>query len=342
MIEPVTPPANADTIGPMDSLLTRMTAVLRLTRLTAAIAAVASVWFVILWTRAEEAEQAAAGSLYRGSPLWVILLGGTAYALGLFAFATALNDTLDVRRDRTLHPDRPLPSGRMTVEAAAALVALTLLIAAAGAAVIGLPAVLMCLLTSGVALFYNLMARYLPSVGLVVLGLLYGAHMMTPNPFLIFVWPVLLVMAHALALGAVTHLLERKRPVLTPVMLGAAAVGWMFWSGVLLYVGWHRAGTLWPDWVLPSAAIGPALLAIGFAVFAWNKARVTADPMRAAEKLRRYGSLWVALYATAWMAGQGLIAEASLLGALAMVGVLGLTVLREVYGLVEQPVGFRR
>ncbi len=342
MIEPVTIRANAARIGRMEPFLARLTAVLRLTRLTAAIAAVASVWFVILWTRAEPAEQAAAGSTYRESPLWIILLGGTAYAVGLFSFATALNDTLDVRRDRTLHPDRPLPSGRMSVEAAAALVALTLLIAAAGAAVIGLPAVLMCLLTSGVALFYNLMARYLPSVGLVVLGLLYGSHMMTPNPYLVFVWPVLLVMAHVLALGAVTHLLARKRPVLTPQMLGLAATGWLFWSGVLLYVGWRRAGTLWPEWVSPIAAVGPGLLAAGFAVFVWNKVRVTADPARAAEKIRRYGSLWVALYATAWMVGQGLLIEAGLLAGLAAIGVLGLTVLREVYGLVEQPIGFRR
>lgn len=329
----------------MDGLLLRLTPIFHLTRITMGFAAVGNVWFIILWTRvvAEERAMAPRAHVHAAHwPLWAVLLGGAAYAVGLFSFATALNDTLDVRRDRALNPHRPLPSGRLSVEAASTLVAITLLVAALGAVVLGLGAVLMALLTAATVLFYNAVARFVPSVGLVSLGLIYGAHMMTPNPYLSFVWPVLLVMAHSLLVGAATHMLARKRPALTWRILLAAGAGWAFWSGVLLYVGIIRTGAWWPSWVPLHAAIAPALLALGFVAYAWHKARVTRDRARAAEKIRRYGSLWVVLYAIAWMLGTGHLRSAAILSALAVAGLFGMTLMREVYGLIEQPVGFRR
>ena len=47
-----------------------------------------------------------------------MLVGGAVNALGLFGCATALNDVLDYRRDRALHPERPIPSGLLTMDAA--------------------------------------------------------------------------------------------------------------------------------------------------------------------------------------------------------------------------------
>lgn len=333
------------TIARVDGLLLRLTPIFHLTRITMGFAAVGNVWFVILWTRVVPQERAMTpGARVHAAdgPLWVVLLGGAAYAVGLFSFATALNDTLDVRRDRALNPHRPLPSGRLSVETAATLVAVTLLTAVLGSVLLGLGGVLMGLLTAATILFYNGVARFVPSVGLVALGLIYGAHMMTPNPYLSFVWPVLLVMAHSLLVGAATHMLARKRPALTPRILVAAGAGWVFWSGVLLYVGYLRTDAWWPSWVPLHAAVAPALLALGFVAYAWHKARVTKDRARAAEKIRRYGSLWVVLYAVAWMLGTGHLRSAAILGALALAGLLGMTLMREVYGLVEQPVGFRR
>lgn len=326
----------------MDGVLVHVSPLIHLTRLTTAFAAVSTVWFVILWTRASARELDFAPSLFREDPLWKLLLGGAVFAVGLFAFATALNDTLDVRRDRLLNPERPLPAGRMSVDAAAMLVALTLIAAVLGATMLGLSAVFMCLLTVAGVLFHTMAARYFPSVGLVTLGLIYGAHMMTANAYLVFVWPVLFVMAHALLLGAVTHRIGRKRPRLTARRLALATVGWAFWSGVLLYVGWLRGGSLWPAWVHPEAGIAPAILGAGFLVLAWNKARVNTNPNRAAEKIRRYGAFWVTLYGIAWMAGQGYTREAWILAVLTAGGWLGMTVLRETYGLIESPVGWRR
>ncbi len=329
----------------MDSILVRISPLLHLTRVTTAFAAVGNVWFVILWTRASGPERGFASVALPGlveSPMWFVLTAGALYAVGLYAFAMALNDTLDVRRDRSLFPERPLPSGRLSVEAAVALVALTLLTAAGGASMLGMPAVLMCLGSAGAILFYNAAARFFPSVGLVVLGLIYGAHMMTPNPYLIFVWPVLLVMAHALLLGAASHLLARKRPALSWPMLLAAAAGFLFWSGVLLFVGINRADGLWPRWLGVHVVIAPVALGGAFVFYAWHKVRLTQDGPRAAEKIKRYGSFWSTLYAAGWMLGAGHLGEAMILVALALVGLLGMTVLREIYGLIEQPVGYRR
>lgn len=326
----------------MDALVNRISPILHLTRVSTAFAAVGNAWFIVLWTRASSKEAAVAPAPVVDEPLALVLLGATLYALGLFAFANALGDTLDARRDRALYPDRPIPSGRLSIETATTLVAISLLIAILGASLLGQPAVFMCLLTAFAIWFYHAAGKFIPSVGLVSLGLIYGAHMMIANPNLIFVWPVLLVMAHALLLGAITHRLGQKRPVLTRSVLITAAAGWAFWTGVLLYVGLIRAGTWWPQWVAPQAAIVPIALAAIFVIFAWNKSRMTKDPRRGAEKLRRYGALWVTLYATGWLIGQGYFYAGLYLAGLSLVGLLGMTVLREVYGLIEQPVGYRR
>lgn len=326
----------------MPTALARLSGVLQLARVTTAFAAVGNVWFVILWTRAIEPERATAPHPIVRSPLWVELGGGVLFAVGLYTFATALNDTLDVRRDRALHPDRPLPSGRVSIDAAVALVALTMILATLGAALMGMPAVLMALGTAAAVWTYNTAARFFPSAGLVLLALIYGAQMMTPNVWLTFVWPVWLAMTHMLLVGAATHLVARRRPALTPAMLISAGMGWAFWSAVLLYVGWQRAGTLWPHWVEPTAGIVPGVLTVAFIAFAVMRVRRAGATPRAAEKIQRYGALWLTLYATGWMMGQGEWFAAGVLGTLALAGFLGMTVLRELYNLVEHPVGYRR
>jgi 4-hydroxybenzoate polyprenyltransferase len=254
----------------------------------------------------------------------------------------ALNDTLDLRRDRALHPDRPLPSGRLTVDTAIGLITLTLLVAILGASTLGLPAVWMALGTAAAVLIYNASVKYLPSVGLVLVALIYAAHMMAANIELVFVWPVWLAMSHMLAVGALSHLLAKRRPALTRAGIASAIAGWLVWSVVLLWVGYHRAGTLWPSWVNVSTLVAPAALCISFLVFAWMRFRRSGATQRSAEKIERYGALWLALYTIAWMAGQGKWTEAGILAGLAVVGFLGMTVLKELYNLAEHPVAFRR
>ncbi|MCH7962176.1 MAG: UbiA family prenyltransferase, partial [Planctomycetes bacterium] len=105
----------------MRRLLLRLAPVLHLTRVSSAFAAVANVWLVILWTRVHDAEHGPM-EVEQGR-LWLLLAGGTVAALGLFAFGASLNDILDQRRDRAMHPNRPLASGQVTKDTALFLVA---------------------------------------------------------------------------------------------------------------------------------------------------------------------------------------------------------------------------
>ena len=54
------------------------------------------------------------------------------------------------------------------------------------------------------------------------------------------------------------------------------------------------------------------------------------------------GALWLALYACAFMVAERLWAESIILGVLTLTGFLGMTVLREVFVLIEHPVSYRR
>jgi hypothetical protein len=326
----------------MDGLVDRLSPVLHLTRITNAVAAVANVWFVALWTRAFPAEAAAAeGGVVAGS-LAGVLVGGAVLAVGLFAYAMALNDTLDLRRDRALHPERPLPSGRLSVDTAVALMVSSLIAACLGAAALGMDSVVMCLVVAAAVLVFDGLGKHVPSVGLVLLGLIYAGHMMIPNVRLIFLWPVWVAMTHALAVGALTHWLAARRPALRGRTLAIAGLGWVFWSSVLLWVGLRRGGDLWPVWASGWSAVWILALAGAYGWVAWWKVRRSRSRARAAEKVQRYGSLWLTLYATAWMVGSARWTEALILGGLATVGFIGMTVLREAYSLLEHPVGYRR
>lgn len=328
----------------MRRLLQDLAPVLHLSRITTAFAAIGNVWFVILWTRSQaEHETGAVTAMER--PLWVLLPAGAMVAIGLFVYGAALNDVLDLRRDRAFRPDRPLPSGQIGLDAAATLMITALLAAALGATAFGTPAVLLALMVAGAILVFNAVGKFIPALGLVVLGLIYAGHMLVPNVGLRFVWPVWLVMTHALVVAGATHVLARKVPRLSRRAVIAASLGWVFWSGVLISLGHEPGGTLgglWPSWVPPQVAIGPAVLVALFAVVAVHKVGQVGPGPRGAEKLGRYGSLWLTLYGCAWLLGSGQYSEGLVLGALALVGLLGMTVLREVYALIEQPIGYRR
>ena len=318
----------------------RVAPMLRLTRVTSAFAALANVWFVVLWTDAFTEET---GSSFTPavSTMWRLLAAGVA-GVALYAFAAALNDILDLRRDRALHPERPLPSGAVSLESAAYLSAAMLITAFVASIPLGLYAAALTAMTAGAILAYNAFARHLPAVGLVTLGLTYAAHMLIPNPSLLFLWPVWLVMTHALSVAALSHHVANRRPSLTRSGVMFIAMGWLFWSGALLALGWVRGGALWPAWVPLTSAIGPVALAALFALFAWRRLRKKGGGARTADRLTRYGGLWLALYHAAWFFGVGKKREAFILTGLALVGFVGMIVLREMRGIIEQPLTYRR
>lgn len=323
----------------MKSVLGHILPLLRLTRVATAFAVVGNAWFVVLWTRAN-AQEPAHGAL-NSVALWLVLVGATANGLGLFGYAMCQNDILDLKRDRRLKPGRPLASGAASRDTAIALSTWCLLAAVLGATVFGTVSVLLTLLLAGAILALNGIARFIPALGLVAYGLIYAGQMIVPNPRLAFVWPVWLVMTHMTVLTGVTHALERKVPPISTRAWVLAAGGWAFWSVVLLWVGTHR-DRLWPDWVTAWAAFWPAVVMVLMVAASTRKVRLIGRGQRAAEKIGRYGTLAMSCYGSAWMFGAGDTLDAGLLAALALAGYAGMTVLREAYHLIENPVGYRR
>ena len=330
----------------MSSLLPRIGPLLHLTRLTSAFAAVANGWFVILWTRASEHEPGVVALNSR--PQWLLLLGWAVTAIGLYAYGTSLNDILDVRRDRTLQRDRPLASGELSLDAAVFTLVFTLLAAILGATVLGTGAVVLTLVIAGAILGFNAAAKFVPAIGFVALGLIYAGHMVVPNVQLRFVWPVWLVMTHALVVSGLTHSLAKKVPPLSRRGLGFAIAGWVFWSGLILWIGWQRCGgggsamCWWPDWVDPTVAIWPALLVVVFVLLSLRAVHLYGGGPRAAERIKRIGSLWLILYACAWLYGSGHTRAGLIVTALAAVAILTATALGELRGLVGPPIRYRR
>lgn len=318
--------------------LARLAPALRLTRVTTAFGAVANVWFVILWTRATP-QEAAGAALLSGS-VWLDLFGGFLIATGLYGFAAAGNDVLDVRRDRALRPDRPLASGALSPEAAVAVTTCSLIAAGIGATLLGLWSVRLLLVVALAILFYNFAGRHFPSVRVVLLGLIYAMHMFIPNPQLAFVWPVWIAMTHALAVSAITHTLSGGRPPLTRRSLIAATTGWLFWSAALFSVGAWRAGEMWPDWASSIGAILVGGLALLFAGLVVRIAR-NGPGRLAADRVMRFGAFWLALYGGAWLLGQGHTREGVAITLVAVVGFAGAVGLHELAARLERPLDYR-
>lgn len=308
-----------------------------------AFAVVANTWFVILWTRANPAHEGRP-ALLLDQPLWLLLGAAAMVGIGLFAFGVSLNDILDMKRDRLLRPQRPLASGQMSLEQAVPLLVGTMILAILGATTFGTRAVLMTLALQAAILVFNAAGKFIPAIGLVFLGLIYGGHMLIPNLHLRFLWPVWLVMTHALVVGAVTYRMARKVPKLSRRAMVAAVVGWMFWSGVLLYRQWKHTGgkSIWPDWVDPTALAWPAALVALFVLTSWRRVLRYGSGPRAAEKIERYGALWLSFYGCAWLVGTNHLGAALAMLGLGVASVVGMTVLRETFGLLEQPLGYRR
>lgn len=327
----------------MRFILDRVAPVLRLTRVTTAFAVVSNVWFVILWIRAFPQEPGHAALAEQSLPL--LLFCSAFSSLGLFAFGACLNDLVDQNRDRWLRPQRPIPSGQIRPESAVAVAASTLLIAILGAVPFGTASILLTLLLAAGILLFNSAARFVPALGFVAYGLIYAGAMLMPYAGLAFIWPAWLVFIHATIVAAATHRLAGKSPPITTRAWVAAAFGAGFWTAVVAWVASARlpdASFFWPSWFNPVAAIGPAVMAVLFVLLCLRKVQTARDGIRGAEKVTRYGALWMSLYAWAWMVGAMKITESIILAVVAVLGYAGMTALREVYSLAEQPVGYRR
>lgn len=120
------------------------------------------------------------GALLRGMPAasWqdlVLLLVSTA---GLYGGGVVLNDVFDAELDAIERPERPIPSGRISLRHAAIFGSLLLLIGVAAAAVVGLFAGLIALMVAGGAVLYDAAGKHHPLLGPVNMGLCRGGNLL--------------------------------------------------------------------------------------------------------------------------------------------------------------------
>ncbi len=347
------------TISPVPRLLEQLNPYLRVTRVSSAFAAVANVWFVVLWTRAVAQEPGT--PVVVDEPVWIPLLCSAIAAIGLYTLSACMNDLIDARRDRAYGKDQPIASGKLSTDAGAHVAVLSLIAAAAGATPLGPVPLLLTLALAAAILLYHIIGRFVPALGLAMVGVIVAGQMLVPNAGLRFLWPVWLVLTHTLATFGLAHVLGRKVPPLSTRALIAAIFGWVLWSAALLVLGWDRSAddavvrtivgplqsepfsrAIWPEWVKPSAAIPPAIsIALFIAVLARKMASSAGSGPRVGDKIIRYGTAWLPFHGVAWMIGIGAWTQAAILGVLGAAGLFGMATLREAYSLSSQPVTYR-
>jgi len=306
--------------------LLRILTAIQLTRLTIAFGAVSDIWFILLLARSGTGMDG--GQVLEGS-FGLAMVAGFLIAVGLYGYAASLNDVLDVRQDATFSPERPIPAGRIGIGQAVVVAISALIVAVSGAVFLGVWPVAVTMFTAAAILFFNTTGRFIPSVGIMTLGLVHAAHMFIPTGALVFTLPVWLVMTHTMVIQVAVHVHEGKRPKLTRRTAAALLAGWIFWSVLLLSVPFVRdGGGGWP--IAPgSFGIGwPILAMAGFVAVALWKVRGTPG-RRAGEKLRRYGAMWQSLYGAAWLMAVGLEREALWIGLFALAGFLTMTLVKE-------------
>ena len=216
-------------------------------------------------------------------------------SVGMWGFGVSLNDIIDRRRDRLLAASRPLPAGRVGVMTAHVVCgALGTLALAAGitlAAMNRSPATLAyVILTLGLITAYDAVGKYLPAVGLLVLGLVRFFHAAFAAPELPLPWHGLVLLNHVVVVSAVAYAWSEKRPRLSPlhwIALTAAAAA----TNVCILTA--TAVMRGPEAIsLPPHGWPVMVAAMGFVPIAWWTWKVHQPPA-AGEKLLFRGTLWL-------------------------------------------------
>ena len=292
----------------------RLLALLQLTRAGLALTALSNIWLVLWLDRY-------LNPLHAMRDLWVDLLSTAAVALGTYTFGMTLNDLMDARRDRLIHPDRPLPSGRLSPATAAAIVVGSLLVAIAGSIPLGTHSTFLALATATLILFYNGPGKHVAGLGILLLGIIRALHMLIAAPEIGFLWPAWLALTHVAGVSALCHRLEEKRPPLIGAHVWLLTLGWAFLSlGVIGWMGREGQLTL-PNH--PWALIWPGAAAVAFLIPLSIILSRSPDPRRAGRTLMKLALAWLILYDASWLASLRLYTPALIHASLLILTLLG-------------------
>ena len=315
-----------------------MFATIKLTRISVAIGAIADIWLVLLMTK-NDADYVAT-SVYL-LPIWSSLLATAIIAIGMWGFAASLNDTVDARHDATFHPSRPIPSGWIPIAQAVVVMICSLLIALLAASFLGTWPMRLGLLTAAAILFYNVIGKHVPAIGLVSIGFIYAIHMLIPNIELTFTLPVWLTFTHIMACSIAIYILNDKRPQISTRGWVGVFIGWLIWSIIILSGPLARSGSLIPDGMHAASLIWPIFAILFFVVVIRVKVSNARTSQIAAEKVRRYGALWQCMYATAWLLSLQSYAPAIGIFIFTLASFIFVMIVKEATGSTGKPISWR-
>jgi|LauGreDrversion4_2_1035121.scaffolds.fasta_scaffold365946_1 4-hydroxybenzoate polyprenyltransferase len=337
----------------MRRIVRRSIAAIEVSRLSIAFGAVANVWLMTLLARADDR---LAHAPVATAPLWEVLGAGALVAVGFLAFGAALNDFLDAKHDRAFAPERPLPTGALPARRAVQLAAVSLCIGVLGAVAFGTIAAVTAIALTALVLVYDAFAKHVPALGIVLAGLTTALCMLVPSVEATTLLPIWLAMSQTMGVGALAYIMGDKRPALTRRAVVSGAIGWAFWSAVLVWLELARNnGGLFEPWRASAALAIPAVtVAVGGALGAWKLGvwrllstrggegrRGAARGPRAGERVLRYGSLWKSLVAAAWLLAAGMPVAAAWIAGIAVAIFVLVALVREAGPQLAEPVGWR-
>ena len=281
---------------PMRVSLVRIFAALQLMRIPLAAGAAVNLMFATLLARFDSATATFPISTM---PLWGALLAAAVIGSGLFGFAAGMNDLLDARRDQTFQRNRPLSTGRLTTAQATLLTFTALLASMIGASMFGETSMAVAIFTAFGIAMWNTMGRFVPAVGLLMLGLAQAGSFFIPWIGQSFTLPASLILVQTIATGSLLHKVLEKRPRLDRsatillAILSAISVAGLTWLSI------RRGADEWPageSWL----ALAPIA---AMAIFAWQSSRaLTArNTIETADSLRRAAAIFPSVAAAGWM-----------------------------------------
>ncbi len=295
---------------------------LRLLRPEVVGSALSNAWLMLFLARTIESQDTANPTLTALS-LPLLMAITAVVAIGLSIYGLAINDIIDAERDKDFGPERPIAAGAISRHTGLFLAVVGLVASLCASVWLGKVSVLIAGSAAVFVLFYDLIGKFLPALGIVALGLIRILIMLTPNPTMQFGWPIWLTMTHVVIVATLAYVLMGKRPRLTGTHFWGICLGWSFWSMVL--IGWMR----WRDPEMlsytPIPKVGqswllPALVGAAFLVAGWWTLRHKMRPLprrrQAGARFMALGTLWLILYDAAWLFALGLYRQGAVILAL--------------------------
>ncbi len=276
--------------------LVKIFAAMQLMRIPLAAGAAVNLMFATLLARFDSATAELPISTL---PLWMTLLAAAVIGSGMFGFAAGMNDLLDARRDQTFQRNRPLSTGRLTTAQATLLTFTALLASMIGASIFGETSVAVAMFTAFGIAMWNTMGRFVPAVGLLMLGLAQAGSYFIPWMAQPFTLPASLILVQTIATGSLLHKVQEKRPRLDRSATILLAILSVIVVTGLIWLSIRRNAQPWPSgetWL----ALAP-LAAMAFFVWQSSSALAASSAHESADALRRAAAMFPSLAASAWM-----------------------------------------